>query len=246
MVSYMNRNALPSTSEELVLKLKEISYSIRRYYVDDFYTRRIKCFTENMHVLDIGGKKKSKRGYFDIEKYSLCVKYANISEETKPDFLCDAAAIPVDNSSFDGVICSEVLEHVPDPRQVMREIFRILKPGGRALVVVPFMYHIHADPFDYGRYTDYYWLKLAEETGFTKTEIERQGTIYGVFANLLKLWAMEQLRMKGNGIIKTKIISFIVPRGVGVLMKKDKKAKDMVSSSLYRANTTGFGMVFEK
>src|SRR5688500_1313251 len=45
--------------------------------------------------------------------------------------------IPADDDSFDAVICNHVLEHVPDDRRAMREIRRVLKPGGWAILGVP-------------------------------------------------------------------------------------------------------------
>ena len=50
----------------------------------------------------------------------------------------DLTAAPFDDASFDLVICSHVLEHVPDDRKAMDEIRRILVPGGQALLLVPF------------------------------------------------------------------------------------------------------------
>lgn len=51
---------------------------------------------------------------------------------------CDLTAAPFPDASFDVVICSHVLEHVPDDAKAFAEIFRILRPGGRALLLVPF------------------------------------------------------------------------------------------------------------
>jgi SAM-dependent methyltransferase len=49
----------------------------------------------------------------------------------------DAARLPFADNSFDRVLCSEVLEHVPDPDAVLAEIARILKPGGIFAASVP-------------------------------------------------------------------------------------------------------------
>lgn len=65
----------------------------------------------------------------------------------------DGARLPFKGESFDAVISEAVLEHVPDPKAVVCEIRRVLKPGGYVCVAVPFIQGYHASPNDYHRYT---------------------------------------------------------------------------------------------
>lgn len=53
------------------------------------------------------------------------------------DIKLDVQEMPFDDNTFDAVICNHVLEHVPDDRKAMREILRVLKPGGFAILQVP-------------------------------------------------------------------------------------------------------------
>ncbi len=71
------------------------------------------------------------------------------------DLVADLLDIPVPDESLDGIICHQVLEHVTDPARVVRELHRVLRPGGRLLLSTPFLYPIHEDgPVkDYFRYT---------------------------------------------------------------------------------------------
>jgi SAM-dependent methyltransferase len=72
-----------------------------------------------------------------------------------PDVFADAAALPLPDASMDGVVCLEVLEHVPDPARVIQEIARVLKPGACAWLSMPFLYPVHDAPFDFQRYTEH-------------------------------------------------------------------------------------------
>jgi ubiquinone/menaquinone biosynthesis C-methylase UbiE len=62
----------------------------------------------------------------------------------------DATALPYPDASFDYVVCSEVLEHLPDDAAAAREIFRVLKPGGTAIITVPYTdYPFNWDPINW-------------------------------------------------------------------------------------------------
>lgn len=65
----------------------------------------------------------------------------------------DGHHLPFRDGTFDYVWCNAVLEHVPHPGRVAREIIRTLKPGGRAFIQVPFLESIHGWPSDYYRFT---------------------------------------------------------------------------------------------
>ncbi len=69
------------------------------------------------------------------------------------DVVALGEAIPFLDNCFDLVICEAVLEHVPNPADIVSEIWRVLKPGGQVYVEIPFLQGFHADPHDYQRYT---------------------------------------------------------------------------------------------
>jgi SAM-dependent methyltransferase len=70
-----------------------------------------------------------------------------------PDILADLHALPVGDSTFDFVLCTEVLEHVNDPFRVLSELQRVLRPGGQLLLTTPFVLELHEEPYDFFRYT---------------------------------------------------------------------------------------------
>ena len=77
----------------------------------------------------------------------------DISPLHRPDVLADAAWLPVSDRSVDAIVLVEVLEHVSDPRRLLAEAARTLRPGGVVIGSVPFVFPIHGDPHDYFRYT---------------------------------------------------------------------------------------------
>ena len=83
------------------------------------------------------------------------------------DVVCEANAIPVPDASFDVVICTEVLEHVPEPIDVVREFGRIVAPGGRLILTAPLGSGIHQEPYHYyGGYTPFWYQRFLQEAGF--------------------------------------------------------------------------------
>ncbi len=165
-------------------KRTSVGTSVRRHFIDQFFFSHRHLIRGK--VIDIGGKRVKKRGLFDIDKLGVEVTYVNIEKKDEPDILSDAASIPLPDNSFDTAILAELLEHVPEPKAVLKEAYRLLKPDGVALITAPFMVGIHADPYDYGRYTETFWRKVAQDLGFKVTEIEKQGTMFAVAGLMLQ------------------------------------------------------------
>ncbi len=88
----------------------------------------------------------------------------------RADLAADAAALPFTAASCDTVLCTEVLEHVRKPAAVVAEIARVLRPGGVAIVTVPFVYPVH-DRHDYQRFTAAGLRELFEGEGFEVVEV---------------------------------------------------------------------------
>jgi SAM-dependent methyltransferase len=73
---------------------------------------------------------------------------------TGVDVVADITSLPIESNSVSMIICDNVLEHVPDSKKAVAEIYRILKPGGVAYISTPFLYPFHSSPNDYHRWTD--------------------------------------------------------------------------------------------
>lgn len=104
-------------------------------------------------VVDLGGKRERRRGRFTpTEDSEARWTFVNIDASTAPDLLCDVTRVPLPDGEADCVLCTEVLEHLPNPQACVREAHRLLRDDGRLIVSVPFLYPVHADPSDYQRF----------------------------------------------------------------------------------------------
>ena len=100
------------------------------------------------------------------------------------DYVSDVSSIPVPDGSFDAVLCTEVLEHVPDPVAALRELGRITAPGGRLFLSAPLGSGLHQEPHHYyGGFTPHFYRRFLPESGF---EIETIAANGGFFRHLLQ------------------------------------------------------------
>jgi SAM-dependent methyltransferase len=103
------------------------------------------------------------------------------------DIVSDITKIPEPDASFDAVMCVEVLEHVPNPVNVLKEFSRLLRPGGALIITAPFCAVSHLTPFfyqtGYSRYFYEYWLK---KIGFEIVEMQWNGNYFEYLAQELR------------------------------------------------------------
>ena len=91
------------------------------------------------------------------------------------DSYYDGKKIPFEDQFFDGIICTEVLEHVFNIDEVLKELNRVLKPNGKAIITTPFMWEEHEMPYDFARYTTPALEFLYNKHGFKVIKKEKSG-----------------------------------------------------------------------
>jgi len=130
-------------------------------------------------VLDLGGDKRST--YRKFLKGDANYTIVNLDPESSPDIAHDLEqSLPVAAQSFDAVLLINVLEHIFNYQQLLEESRRVLKPGGKIVIVVPFMFPVHPSPHDYWRFTSEALARVLADIGFQDITSTPLGS--GVFA----------------------------------------------------------------
>jgi SAM-dependent methyltransferase len=101
----------------------------------------------------------------------------------------NALELPIRDAAFDLVLCTEMLEHVPEPQRAIDEIHRVLKPGGTLVLTTRFLFPIHDAPHDYFRFTKYGLRHLLRN--FEILQLEEETDSVGTLAVLVQRLGMQ-------------------------------------------------------
>lgn len=145
----------------------------------------------------------------------------------KPDYFWDGKKMPFDDSTFDVVISTEVLEHVSDPDAYLTEVKRVLKPGGMFFFTVPFLMSLHEVPYDYYRYTPYALEMIFKRVSFTDITIKPMGGYNAAMGQMLGLWV--NMYLWGR---KKRIMRIIARPIIDYLYKNDKAPINFKKSTM--------------
>ena len=107
-------------------------------------------------------------------------------DNSKIDMASDISQIPVKSGSFDAVLCTEVLEHVPNPLAAVREFQRILKPRGVLIITAPFCSLTHFAPYHFGGMDRYWYMHHLPLLGFTVDEMSANGSWFAFVAQEIR------------------------------------------------------------
>jgi SAM-dependent methyltransferase len=200
-------------------------------HLDIYYIRTAirNALTENLHhfkgkLLDVGCGKMPYRKY--IESNSGVNEYVGLDIETaqvydtriKPDYRWDGITMPFTDEQFETIIATEVLEHCHEPRIVVKEVYRVLKPEGVFFFTVPFLWNLHEVPYDEYRYTPFAMEKILKTSGFSNILIFSTGGWHASLAQMVGLWVRRSPMQSG----KRKMLSIILKPFISYLIRKDK------------------------
>ena len=171
--------------------------SVRRQWIEQALRRVV----SGSRILDAGCGEQQFRKYCshlnyvgqDFAKYDGKGDGVGLQTETwdhatnAPDLICDIAAIPEASASFDAILCTEVLEHLPNPVEAVREFSRLLKPGGVLLLTAPFCSIAHFTPYYFSTGFSNYWYQThLSNLGFDIVELSPNGNFFDYLAQELR------------------------------------------------------------
>jgi len=151
-------------SPEEIFEMDALRYSIAKLikkYVVEY---------ANGVILDLGaGTNILKTKYLDKSTTWISLDYDLRANSI--DIRGDGQKLPIKNDCIDTVISIDVLEHVPEPQRMIKEIWRVLKPGGVVILSTPFFFWHHEEPFDFHRFTKYGLRRIFQENKFSVIEL---------------------------------------------------------------------------
>jgi SAM-dependent methyltransferase len=132
-------------------------------------------------VLDAGAGEAPYRRLFAHTQYETA-DFEKVNKAYAPStYVCDLKNIPVEDARFDYIVFNQVMEHLPDPKAVLLELYRVLKPNGKMIFSAPLFYEEHEKPYDFYRYTQFGVYHLMQSAGFT---VDRLDWLEGYFSTV--------------------------------------------------------------
>jgi len=153
---------------------------VGRWYINRFVENVAQSLPANASILDAGAGECVYKSFFSHCNYmaiDLAVgesrwNYANL------DYIAPLHEMPIDDGTFDALLCTQVLEHLELPRESIKEMYRVLKPGGKLYVTVPMAHPEHQSPHDFFRYTSYGLESICRHAGFHDIKITPFGGLW--------------------------------------------------------------------
>ncbi len=172
-------------SEELRCFVEAMPYERRSILA--FVRDAADSLPSGARVLDIGAGDAPYRELFAHCDYVTTDWQESVHEwAAEADVLAPADTLPLQDASIDAAVLTQVLEHVPDPAAVLAEAARVLRPGGRVFLTVPFVWELHELPFDFWRFTPASLERLLGGAGFAEIAIAPRSDCFTTLAQLMR------------------------------------------------------------
>jgi SAM-dependent methyltransferase len=192
-----------------------------------------------LRVLDVGCGEKPYLAFFSTAKEYVCV---DIGENPNADLQGSIEQLPVDDASFDLVLCTQVLEHVDDPARAVRELHRVVRPGGRVLVATHGTYPYHPGPVDYWRWTHTGLARLFKDNAEWRTVAITSGAGTSAALGLLLALYIDLLAQRAHLVWAGRLVIYGINTAAAALDRHLPALRELTPGSL----TIDFHIVAER
>ncbi|WP_202406140.1 class I SAM-dependent methyltransferase [Hufsiella ginkgonis] len=153
----------------------------------------------------------------------------------KLDIVSDIAAIPEPDHSFDAVMCTEVFEHIVNPREAISEFSRLVKPGGYLLITAPFCSLTHFAPYHYYTgFNRFFYEKELGAKGFDILDIQANGNFFEYVAQeVRRIGHIASLYSKDGLTQKEMIAANVLLTALQRFSDKDTRSFELLNFGLH-------------
>jgi SAM-dependent methyltransferase len=162
--------------------------------------------------VDVGCGERPYEAFFPNKTYiGVDVETSGRDKHLKnPDYFYDGKILPFEENSIDGVLSTQVLEHVLSPEQYLKEIYRVLKPGGKLIISTPFVWQEHEIPYDFIRWTSFGIKHDLQNCGFQKIKNIKINKSIEASAMIFNMYILHNLKppIRGFGRLLCFLVCF--------------------------------------
>lgn len=209
---------------------------------DRWVKRQLKKLRQGTWLLDAGAGEQQYKKWCshlrytatDIANYDGQGNGAALQTQTWNyqglDIISDSACLPFATGSFGAILCTEVLEHVPDPVRVLEELVRVLKPGGKLLLTSPFASMTHFAPYHFATgFNKYFYEHHLDRLGVEIDQLVPNGNFFEHTKEVLQRTCTIGEKHAGVNFSKVDALSrLILLRYLAKASKKGRKSAEVM------------------
>lgn len=239
--------ALPVIRKEMSIKnlLKSVRPSVGRSNEstrERWLEEALKSIPENSRILDAGAGTQQYRkfcehlnyvsqdfGEYDGQGDSAGLQMGEF-DYGKLDIVSDITSIPEPDSSFDAIMCIEVLEHLPEPTQAIKEFSRLIKPKGHLILTAPFCSLTHFSPYHFSTGFNKYWYEIhLAANGLKIIDISPNGNFFEYVAQEIdRIPSISKRYSKNKPGLLERLSVFVALRMLSRFSKRDSGSSDLL------------------
>jgi SAM-dependent methyltransferase len=129
-------------------------------------------------ILDFGAGNSPYKHLLQYKDYITADVVQNSSSSINVILQSNIKDLPFGNEEFDLILCLDVIEHLINPKEILLELFRKLKPKGKLMISTPFIFREHEYPDDFQRFTSVGIENILTDVGFSKINTKKSGNWY--------------------------------------------------------------------